>query len=386
MAKKTISSGDTFQEDLPNQSSEKSRNLVTKLIVICLIFSLLAAVMSIFVGVKVSKIASADSDLKLAASRMGIVTGETEEDHVMIDDRYTIQPTTKISEAYRKGKASGLDEEQKEVLNIASGTLSNLIKNDMNSFEKEKAVYTWMCSNLELAASEERKIPVASSKIDEPYGVLQSGTGVSVGFATTFRMFMEMLGIPCKVVHDTEFTTAWNEVQLDDDNWYFVDIGKDVVYNNYENFNLNDTLCAYDHQWDTEYFPKANGTKYCYALTKTQDLKDLYKIPSYIKKAYDKKQSCLFLTFQTKAGNDLEIVDELVSRSTDSLGGKLSDDNASAKKKGRGVADVIVVPMDGSYLLGVFFGEASQNNNSGLSKKEYNKISKAVAKAFPAVG
>jgi hypothetical protein len=41
--------------------------------------------------------------------------------------------------------------------------------------------------------------------------------------------------------------------------------------------------------------------------------------------------------------------------------------------------------MDDYYLLGVFFADGSQKN-SGLDQKDYNKISKAVEKAFPAVG
>ena len=388
MAKKTISSADSFQDKMPKAGSQKASDLSLKLIAACLVLSLLAAIMSIFVGIKVAKFDSIGSDLQLAVSRMGIVSGETQEDDVTISDLYTVRSTQAISKAYLADRTTGLDAKQKEVLDLASATLKNIIKEDMTTFQKEKAVYNWMCKNLEMAETSQVNIPVSSSQIDEPYGVLKTGTGVPVGFATTFRMFMEMLEIPCKVVHDTAFTNAWNMVQLDDENWYHVDVGSDITYGNFENFNMNENVASYKHTWDTEFFPAAAGTKYCYALMKAGEVKDLYNIPTRIKKAYDKKRKCIFLKFKTSSGKDLEVVDELVSRTADYLGGNLSqnaDTTENAEAGGRGVADAVCIKMEDYYMLGVFFADGSQKN-AGLTEKDFNKISKAVEKAFPAVG
>ena len=388
MAKKTISSADSFQDKMPKAGSQKASDLSLKLIAACLVLSLLAAIMSIFVGIKVAKFDSIGSDLQLAVSRMGIVSGETQEDDVTISDLYTVRSTQAISKAYLADRSTGLDAKQKEVLDLASATLKNIIKEDMTTFQKEKAVYNWMCKNLEMAETSQVNIPVSSSQIDEPYGVLKTGTGVPVGFATTFRMFMEMLEIPCKVVHDTAFTNAWNMVQLDDENWYHVDVGADITYGNFENFNMNENVASYKHTWDTEFFPASTGTKYCYALMKAGEVKDLYNIPTRIKKAYDKKRKCIFLKFKTSSGKDLEVVDELVSRTADYLGGNLSqnaDTTENAEAGGRGVADAVCIKMEDYYMLGVFFADGSQKN-AGLTEKDFNKISKAVEKAFPAVG
>ena len=388
MAKKTISSADSFQDKMPKAGSQKASDLSLKLIAACLVLSLLAAIMSIFVGIKVAKFDSIGSDLQLAVSRMGIVSGETQEDDVTISDLYTVRSTQAISKAYLADRSTGLDAKQKEVLDLASATLKNIIKEDMTTFQKEKAVYNWMCKNLEMAETSQVNIPVSSSQIDEPYGVLKTGTGVPVGFATTFRMFMEMLEIPCKVVHDTAFTNAWNMVQLDDENWYHVDVGSDITYGNFENFNMNENVASYKHTWDTGFFPAATGTKYCYALMKAGEVKDLYNIPTRIKKAYDKKRKCIFLKFKTSSGKDLEVVDELVSRTADYLGGNLSqnaDTTENAEAGGRGVADAVCIKMEDYYMLGVFFADGSQKN-AGLTEKDFNKISKAVEKAFPAVG
>ena len=274
-----------------------------------------------------------------------------------------------------------------EIIGVLGAMANDKESNDL-ILKKEKAVYNWMCKNLEMAETSQVNIPVSSSQIDEPYGVLKTGTGVPVGFATTFRMFMEMLEIPCKVVHDTAFTNAWNMVQLDDENWYHVDVGSDITYGNFENFNMNENVASYKHTWDTEFFPAAAGTKYCYALMKAGEVKDLYNIPTRIKKAYDKKRKCIFLKFKTSSGKDLEVVDELVSRTADYLGGNLSqnaDTTENAEAGGRGVADAVCIKMEDYYMLGVFFADGSQKN-AGLTEKDFNKISKAVEKAFPAVG
>lgn len=390
MAKKTISSVDNLQEKLPKAGSQRASNLLVTLVAICLVLSLLAAILGIFTAAKVARFGSIGSDLQLAASRMGMVTGDPQEDDVTIADQYTVRSTADIAKAYQKGRTAGLDSKQKETLEIASATLDSIIKKDMTPYEQELAVYQWMCKNLELAQNSEVNIPISTSQIDEPYGVLKTGTGVSVGFATTFRMFLEMLDIPCKVVHDTAFTNAWNEVQLGDD-WYHVDVGADIQYGNYENFNMNDAICAYKHTWDTDFFPAATGTKYCYATMKAKELKDLYKIPSLVKKAYDKKQKCIFLRFQTKSGKDLEVVDELVSRTADYLGGNLTvTDGTGAETaeggSGVGVVDAYCLKLDDGYLLGVFFADASTKKDAGLTKSDFNKISGAVEKAFPGVG
>lgn len=387
MAKKTISSVDNFQEKLPKAGTQKASNLLVILLAACLILSLLAAIMSIFVGVKVSKFDSIGSDLQLAVSRMGMVTGEPQEDDVTIADQYTVRSTKDISDAYKRGKDSGLDSKQKETLELATAALTDAIGKRTDPYAQEKAVYVWMTKNLELAENSEVNIPVSTSQIDEPYGVLKTGTGVPVGFATTFRLFMEMLDIPCKVAHDTGFTNAWNQVQLEDD-WYHVDVCADAAYGNFEHFNMTDAICAYDHTWDTDFFPAATGEKYCYALRMAKDVDDIYKIPSQIKKKYDKKQKAVYLRFKTKSGKDLEIVDELVSRTADYLGGKVSETTETADQaanNGRGVADAVVLKLDDDYLLGVFFADGSQHE-AGLTTGDFNKISKAVEKAFPAVG
>ncbi|MBQ2015537.1 MAG: hypothetical protein II207_00875, partial [Clostridia bacterium] len=62
-----------------------------------------------------------------------------------------------------------------------------------------------------------------------------------------------------------------------------------------------------------------------------------------------------------------------------------ADTTETAENNGRGVADAVCIKMEDYYILGVFFADGSQKN-AGLNQNDYNKISKAVEKAFPAVG
>ena len=186
----------------------------------------------------------------------------TQEDDVAVGGEYYIRSTLPISDAYKSGDTSGLSEKQLETLEMASDVLDGIITDGMTPYEQEKAVYGWMCANLGHEGGVTVVVPTASEYSAEPYGVLKYGTAVCVGYATTFRLFMQMLGIDCMVVHNSYH--SWNLVNLDGD-WYHTDIYSDVGTGNYANFNMNDEMCSNGHEWDTSFFPAATGLKYCYA-------------------------------------------------------------------------------------------------------------------------
>lgn len=71
-----------------------------------------------------------------------------QEDGYMIGDQYEIRSTAHISDAYKSGNDAGLEDEDKETLQMASDVLKEIIKKDMNSYEKELAVYDWMYKNI----------------------------------------------------------------------------------------------------------------------------------------------------------------------------------------------------------------------------------------------
>lgn len=125
-------------------------------------------------------------------------------------------------------------------------------------------------------------LPTTGGDSDNPYGVLKNKKAVCVGYATTFRMFMQMLNIECMVVHDSGLGHSWDLVKLDNE-WYHTDIYMDADNANYNNFNMNDAVCSEGHDWNQSFFPAATGVKYSYAYQNKEDLNDVYKIPAKLK-------------------------------------------------------------------------------------------------------
>ena len=119
---------------------------------------------------------------------------ETTEDYVKIADNYEIKPTTNISDAYKSGDTSKLTDKEKETLDMAKKAIKDMkITDSMSDFEKEKAVYDWMTKKLQQDSGALTVIPSTQEDCDNPYGVLKYHNAVCVGYATTFRMFMQII-------------------------------------------------------------------------------------------------------------------------------------------------------------------------------------------------
>ena len=232
-------------------------------------------------------------------------TGKTEdvarEDGVVIDYDYEIKSTRKISDAYISGDSSSLSDADKETLEMAGKVLDKIIKKEMTDFEKEKAVYVWLTSKLTASTSVLDVISSGSDDCFEPHDVLKYHNAVCVGYATTFRLFMQMLGIECMVVHSSDLIHSWNLVKLDD-GWYHVDCYFDSGEASFSNFNLNDEICENTHayQWNRDFFPEANGQKHIYIFSVSKQLKNIYKVPEWLMKAIKDKETVISCTFSEK--------------------------------------------------------------------------------------
>ena len=213
-----------------------------------------------------------------------------------IMDQYVIRSTLPISDAYKSGDDSKLTDREKETLEMAAAVLDEIITEDMTDYEKELAVYDWMTHSLQYDTGVLQVIPRTEADADNPYGTLKYHNAVCVGYATTFRLFMQMLDIDCMVVHNTDAYHSWDLVKLDDE-WYHVDIYSDQDSGNYANFNMNDEACAQGHDWDRDFFPAAEGTKYNYAIQNAQTVEDIYAVPGLVKAALDEENGSLFLSF-----------------------------------------------------------------------------------------
>lgn len=203
---------------------------------------------------------------------------------------HEIYDNRKVIAAYKSGDGSRLDEKDTFVLEKLTEIIGDIIKDGMTDYEKEKAVYDWQ--RAWVAYSEEDLNPISSAADNyTPYGVLRSHNAICVGNATTFKLFMDALEIPCKIIHSTEQGEhAWNVVQLDGE-WYHVDVTFDGGSGDnpgYAYFNVPDTVKDDGSwPWDHSVIPAANGTKYCYMLNNAVECEDLYDVPEAIKTAID---------------------------------------------------------------------------------------------------
>ncbi|MBO4289677.1 MAG: hypothetical protein J5865_06215 [Lachnospiraceae bacterium] len=232
---------------------------------------------------------------------------ETKENEVTIAGQYVIRATTQISDAYLSGDASALSDKDKETLDMASAILKEIITDKMTPYEKELAVYEWMTHNLDSDPGLLPVVPTTQADCDNPYGVLKYHNAVCVGYATTFRMFMQMMEIPCMVVHNTEMYHSWDLVQLNG-HWYHTDIYSDVSTSNHMHFNRTDSMQQMEQSWDFEYFPKSDSDEDCYAAKNAVTQNDVFQIPAEIRKALEGDVNFLAYRIPKEADNRSALV------------------------------------------------------------------------------
>lgn len=305
---------------------------------------------------------------------------ETTEDYVKIAEQYEIKPTTNISDAYKSGDTSKLTDKEKETLDMAKDALKEMkIKDDMSDFEKEKAVYDWMTSSLQHDQGALTVIPTTQEDCDNPYGVLKYHNAVCVGYATTFRMFMQMMDIECMVEHNNEKYHSWDVAKIDGD-WYITDIYSDAGNGNYAHFNMTNNMWSQEQSWDQEFFPVANSLKYNMAYQNKQTVDSVYDIPKALRKAMDKQQGSLMIAFKEKIDDEkAQIANAAVSSVSDMLMNNNYKDMPYAINTYSWVTD----PDSGDYLYSITFSSYNTNNNTqNLTDDQLQKINDAVTKAM----
>lgn len=132
---------------------------------------------------------------------------------------------TAVVEAYLSGNTSGLQGKDKEVYDMASSVLSGLITDGMSDYDKEIALHDWICANVEYDSENLAAIPAASRYSHLPYGVLKYRRAICVGYATTFKLFLDMLRIDNRLVHVNNSEGdehCWNLVKIGS-GWYHAD-------------------------------------------------------------------------------------------------------------------------------------------------------------------
>lgn len=341
-----------------------------KLIVVVAVFLAVCIVAS--TAMSVFSLASIGKVKNEVASINGNTEDVNRENDVTIMGEYTVESTEKISDAYKKGSDAGLGDKDKETLEMASDVLKEIITDDMSDYDKEKAVYDWLVKNIGQDKGLLTVIPSSGKDSDNPYGVLKYHDAVCVGYATTFRMFMQMMDIDCMVVHNTEMYHTWNLVKLDG-KWYHTDVYSDAETGNYANFNMNDDIASAGHDWNTDFFPAADGTKYCYVFMNKAEAKDIFGIPEAVKKQLDEQKYVFAIGFEKQpADDDAATVNTIMN----SLSDRISVDYTDTYLDWNWFRD-----DNGKYILRVVINTPAESD-SDISQETAEKIGRRIAKAF----
>lgn len=299
-----------------------------------------------------------------------------QEDNVTIAGSYKIRSTRKISQAYLSGDQSGLSAKQKETLKMAADVLDKIVNKGMSKYEKELAVYRWMTKNLSNDNGALTVIPTTQEDCDNPYGVLKYHNAICVGYATTFRLFMQMMKIPCKVVHNTSRSHSWDLVKLGDE-WYHTDIYMDAGSGNYADFNMNDATCLMSHDWNRDFFPAATGAKYSYANQNKKTLEDAYALPAALKAGLDDKAANLFFDYRdSNAEEQVMLTENIMSNVSNWMG-------MSTEFRKYMMQHSWIKGENGQYVLLINIEDTSKRNDGHeLSSVQAQKVRESILKAF----
>jgi hypothetical protein len=308
------------------------------------------------------------------------VSDETTEDYVTIADNYEIKPTTNISDAYKSDDTSELSDKEKETLDMAKSALDEMgIKDSMSDYEKEKAVYDWMTSALSQDTGALTVIPTTTEDCDNPYGVLKYHNAVCVGYATTFRLFMQMMDIECMVEHNTELYHSWDLVKLDGD-WYITDVYSDAGNGNYSHFNMTDSIWGQDQNWDHDFFPAANSLKYNYSYMNRKTVDSVYDIPAALREAMDAQMGSVMIEFKEEITEEKA---QIASYAASSIDEQLMANTYENMPYTLGTYRWVQNPDDNKYLFSVAFGMYNTTDQgTELTDKQREKIEKKVEKAL----
>lgn len=192
--------------------------------------------------------------------------------HYIIYNNYS-EDVERYETAIKTNSVDQLSEIDQEICTTVQNIINENITEDMSEYEKVKSIHDYIINNTRYDYSNylSDTIPDVSYTIK---GVIIDGVAVCQGYAETFLLFMNLLGIENKFIvgYGNGVSHAWNLVRLEGD-WYHVDTtwddpisksGKNLL--EYDYFLINDTQMSLDHVWETTDYPTCTSEELMYAL------------------------------------------------------------------------------------------------------------------------
>ncbi|MDD4164719.1 MAG: transglutaminase domain-containing protein [Eubacteriales bacterium] len=113
---------------------------------------------------------------------------------------------------------------------FTTSTYKDAVLNEIDDFDTDSAsrydilkdIHDYLCNNVVYSSS--------AIYAHEPYGSLVDGKAVCEGYAEAFKLLCDKYNIPCVLVVGDGVTNSgtephmWNYVQMENDNWYGVDV------------------------------------------------------------------------------------------------------------------------------------------------------------------
>jgi hypothetical protein len=94
-----------------------------------------------------------------------------------------------------------------------------------------KTLHDYLCNSVDYV--------INNKSCFDPYGTLVEKEAVCQGYSETFKMFCDYFGIPCiSITGNAGGPHMWNAVQMEDGNWYILDITWDDQYKIFYDFYL----------------------------------------------------------------------------------------------------------------------------------------------------
>ncbi len=129
------------------------------------------------------------------------------------------------------------------------------VPSGMSEYEREKYVHDFIIEKCEYDESlvDVEIVPDDKASAFDCYGVMVEGVAVCEGYARTFGLLLNALGVRCiNVIGESEGELhMWNAVELDGD-YYYVDAtwdDKDDGAFKYDYFNISEKQLLYDHEF-----------------------------------------------------------------------------------------------------------------------------------------